>query len=481
MMLDLFLLAQLPSAASSWVMTAFFVAISVIALSYIAGHALSIPSVKGFAKNEAYELGVSIVVLAIALLLAVPGGVFEKVMKGFMLPGVPLDRVCPEWLATHGPYDPATQTFAKGSVVFGQAHYFLGCRPRLESMLPGGSPFVDGVILSKLTRGYVALMVNEFFMGIISSMHTNIHIPTPASPGGLFGFLKDVGISPYIGLGPIIDIQTLLIDFIGIMWATFAAQRLLLVFIEENVLSIFLPFGLVLRALPFTRKTGSTIIAVVFAAYFVYPTSILINQHIFEAIANPSENPNTPPSFVCPTTNTPCCPINEPCLNDSNCCSNNCRYVPSKGRKVCISQLTDFEEYRGLYSICYGETDMAKIEQILQEQADQYNNFLEGVYFAPQSYSQGTKTELRLSEVWNWISQRLGIIRETAWILLPLPGEAVPHAFLAVEMLVIDTMQFAVLTLLFLVIEIVITLTLFRDIAILIGGEPKIFGISHMV
>ena len=76
-----------------------------------------------------------------------------------------------------------------------------------------------------------------------------------------------------------------------------------------------------------------------------------------------------------------------------------------------------------------------------------------------------------------------GIILENSvfdtWAF-PTPQRANNAFFMIVESLVLDTARFAMVALLFIVLEIVITFTLMKDFALLIGGEPRIFGITKL-
>ena len=56
-MIDYLLLTSADLVANSEVMIAFAFAISIIALSFMAGEFMSMPTLKGFAKAELYELG----------------------------------------------------------------------------------------------------------------------------------------------------------------------------------------------------------------------------------------------------------------------------------------------------------------------------------------------------------------------------------------------------------------------------------------
>ncbi|MEM4554616.1 MAG: hypothetical protein QXT25_02090 [Candidatus Anstonellaceae archaeon] len=445
-----------------YIFFAFAVAIGIIVLSFMAGEFFSNAALKAFAKAEASELVVSAIVLLLAFLLATPGGIFDFVAEGFNLQGVPPDRVCPEWAAKHGPF--RNGKWENGNLAYAQADYFLGCRPKL--MIFPYPVVAEGVMLNKLTLGYNSLMLSEMFIGILSGLVTGFSLPI------FYPFIKlDISVAPWIGTVPLNDAHTLLVDILGAIIASVMAQKILLIFIEETALSVFLPFGLMLRAFPLTRKTGSTIIAVVFAGYFIYPISILINQQIWEMIANPQPQPSGPQ----------CLTNDQTCNTDADCCSFNCRY-DSSGTKVCASPLTDFSQYSSIFSICYGKSP-DEVNRILEQHAKrQETTFLEIYARGSASSEQWTKTERRADEAWQELKRRGAIIlRDWDAFLFPHPKEATVAMIKLVEVVVEDTMHFAMIAILFLVNEIVITLTLLKDFALLIGGETKIFGISKLV
>ncbi|VVC01540.1 Uncharacterised protein [uncultured archaeon] len=485
-MMDFVLLTPAELITQSGVLSAFAVAIAIIALSFMAGEGFSMPSIKAFAKNEAFELMVTAIILLVAVLLITQDGPFDLITKGFMLPGIPPEQACNDWKQVHGPYNETTHTYARGNLAFAQADYFLGCRPNINvtaitSLDAPNMIYLDGVVLRKLSFGYISLMTTEMMVGFFSGLSTGIMIPIPSMPA----LRLDIGVVPWIGMMQINDIHTLIVDLVGQLWAAFAAQKLLLLFVEDTAIGVFLPFGLMLRAFPFSRKTGSTVIAVVFAAYFVYPTTILINQQIWESIVNPnpadSPNPNWAPSDSCPDQ---CCTNNMQCLNDSDCCSNDCRFSSSEpGIKRCATPLTDFTQYRSLYSVCYDSKTPEQINSNLQGQAEQYYQGLESVYFQGSASDQRwTKTEGRLEDFWTILQHKADALAPTGEaIALQDPKRVIVSSFAMVEMLVTDVAQFAMIALVFIVLEIVITLTLMKDFAVLIGGEPRILGMTQLV
>jgi len=462
----------------SYVLMAFAFAISIIALSFMAGEFMSMPSLKGFAKAELYELGVSAVILLILLVLIFPGGPFDIVGRGFMAPvqslepGAPPPQypgpaLCKEWRALHEPIelDPLTQTwYAKnGSIVFGQANYFLGCVPDINV---DWNPLDDfpqqsfsGVMTSRLAKGYASLMLTQMFTGLLAGFYTSIQL----SPFKILSV--DVGLTPWVALGPLNQAHTIIVDMIGTTYAAFTAQNMLLKFIEKAALPVFLPFGLMLRAFPFTRKTGSTIIAVVVAAYFIYPITILINEQIWIMIVSPP----------CPNGGAG---VGDYCVNDLGCCSGNCR------GSVCSAAVTDFKEYKSIYSICNGNPDAAEIDATLQTIAEEQDKRTIDLYFSGNPSSTApTKAEGRLKDGLGTLALQHG---ESAWqftksLLNPMPGHTAQTVFSQIEVLVVDTAQFAILGMLFTVMTVVLSLTLLKDFAILIGGEPRIFGLSKLV
>lgn len=99
---------------------------------------------------------------------------------------------------------------------------------------------------------------------------TALYLRTGATLAFLSGWNQIVS-----GFGPLVYLTA-----IG-MLATYA-QRALLTFAGNNMLTLFLPLGLIARAFPLTRRMGGTLIAMALALYFVYPLALVMDMQIYE-------------------------------------------------------------------------------------------------------------------------------------------------------------------------------------------------------
>jgi hypothetical protein len=151
--------------------------------------------------------------------------------------------------------------------------------------------------------------------------------------------------------------------------------------------------------------------------------------------------------------------------------------------KTCVTPVTDFTEYKSIFSICYGQKTPEEINALLGQQAADNDKRLLDVYFKGSASNQmWTKTEQMMTDGWTELKRKTGIITGAGTqIWFPTPKQSSIAVFKEVEVLVMDAMQFTILAILFVVVEIVITMTLLKDFALLIGGEPRVLGISKLV
>lgn len=484
--------AQLLLNPISWPMifAALAISVSIAALSYMAGELFSMPSLKGFSKLELQELGVSVAIILLALMLITPGGPFDMVAQGFAYSGPAVTSgpfgeetstasgYCPEWEEIH---------CSSGNcehIAFGKADYFLGCRltgPAMgeafvEFIRPtlAGSPIIidgyymrpgKGIMMPRVMQGYIDLTWNEVLLGVLSTFDLALYFKL----GGIL-WITVGGIMPLTGLSLISEANIMVADALMTVWSAYAAQKMLLSFVESSVLVYFLPLGLLMRAFPFSRKTGSTIIALVFAAYFIFPLSILVNEQVFYMINNPSGEAG-------------CAASGTACADNSECCSLDCR----AGK--CADVLTDFSEYESVFQVC-NEDPMSQefftgSGGQTEENAEAMQQYINDLNDANEVTGAPTRADERLRQEAEEVERQGGVttaaISSAQTIIFGNMGDAIAEFFTVFQVSMMDVSKYIVLTIFFVVLEIVVTMTLMKDFAVLIGGEPRVFGLSKLV
>ncbi|MCX6769436.1 MAG: hypothetical protein NT051_02020 [Candidatus Micrarchaeota archaeon] len=485
--MDYFLCDPAHILSCQFIFAALAIAVSITALSYMAGKFFSMPSLEAFSKVELTELAVTVIIILISIGLI--GGAFDLISSGFAMPdqvprgGTAPVRVCPEWLDMHGPYNPQTGNYANGTLAFAQAHYFLGCRMDIPDIGAGmaismvsfqqswdsmlGKRVGDGVMMPVILSSYLKMMRNEVVLSFLSTLDFGIGVPLD------FGVWLNVGgIMPFGGLNIISETNIFVVDALAATWSAFVAQKMLLQFIESAVLRYFLPLGLFMRAFPFSRRTGSTIIAICFAAYFIYPLTILVNQRMYEQISNPS----LPADLGA---------IGAACSVNGECRTGRC--IQGK----CANPITEYADYESTFSICHGGNLQSVMDSSRQQTLVQgkYLNETDALSRQYQSRAQqpGGKVESRINDgvqesvdMQN-IETGMRADGNVLSLIMTAPYQAVNWAEGLVENGMTNTGKLVVLAVIFIVMEIIITITLMKDFAILIGGEPRIFGLSKLV
>jgi hypothetical protein len=92
-----------------------------------------------------------------------------------------------------------------------------------------------------------------------------------------------LAIHPLQGLHMVLDYQTTLMNFILTILVG-VLGRLYLIKLAPYVLAMFLPFGILFRGLHFSRTIGSALIALVLVIYYIYPLSVIFTDYlVFES------------------------------------------------------------------------------------------------------------------------------------------------------------------------------------------------------
>lgn len=115
---------------------------------------------------------------------------------------------------------------------------------------------------------------------------------------------------PGQGLRPLMDAVALMLNTLGVALGAMQAQIILLQFVRDTMLPVFLPAGIIMRALPLTRNVGSVLIAVALGFYTVLPAMYAVNylvldnhlcknQNLNLKLYSSLSNPNAPATISC--------------------------------------------------------------------------------------------------------------------------------------------------------------------------------------
>jgi len=317
---------------------------------------------------------------------------------------------------------------------------------------------------TELESLYLRLSLIDFGIGFMSTLSFNIGM----LPGGIGIF--SVHIAPYGGLSLIANSLAALIYGVMMLALLNWGKKLLVMFASTAIPLIFLPFGLILRANPFTRTTGSTILAVCFVVYFVYPLATSLSFYLIFNIYG------------------------------------------LKFDNTYLEHLTPFKTLMGENDINKMANDITTGDRSLSEKLpDAYGKTTEDATndacgIGP---NDGLLTKL-VKYLFCGIDKLVGAIREvpvvggfigTVWdamkTMLSYSGSFFKFLFgsgsillpvgmtLAVYTILTDAIvkisELFVVTTVSTVLEIMITVTMYRNIALLIGGEAELAGLSKLV
>jgi hypothetical protein len=119
-------------------------------------------------------------------------------------------------------------------------------------------------------------------------------ISVVSGPGGIVltqiaGFLAGSFVSATIPWGLVfLNVWSALSVLLSVSYAVVGlayGQYLLLDFFEKTMFTFILPIGVVMRAFPMTRKTGSSLIAIAIVGYLVYPMTVVLGKGIYDEAA----------------------------------------------------------------------------------------------------------------------------------------------------------------------------------------------------
>ncbi len=443
-----------------------------VALAFMAGEAFNLPNLRSFARQETYELAASIIIILAVVGGLMAFGVFSQNVAGSVLTSKGTAATVGYCADTQDIYPVLGAAGARNpeNALYADVDWFLGCMPtsaqgKYENLGEGNRLVYDpdapshweaaqwregsskGVMVSHLMNIYIGLFSLEFMLGPISTFGVSAYLPEPLISSISLDF------APHASLSPISEVTITVTDLVGVGVAALIMQKVLLQFVHINALAVFLPLGLAFRAIPFLRKTGSTIIALSLVMYFVFPLSIWINQQVYFSLQDPQH------PMISEWTNYHT--LLQACLPQNDAERQNPGLVVQRARQIAADYLANSSE----------------VEKALRVEA--YGRELD---------SNGNPISVYLP-----IGQQDAIMKALEangklvgkYLLHPgfIAGPVLPVDFFyaaLVDQITVGA-QWFVLNILFLVNSLIICITLFRDISMALGGEPRIFGLSKLV
>ncbi len=304
------------------------------------------------------------------------------------------------------------------------------------------------IFRSKVQSLYISLYLYEVLIGFLSTISFPIGtlFPGPA--------IISFSLMPFIALSMLSGAHTTVVESIGLVMAMIWVKEFILLFCRDIVPLILLPVGLVLRAFPLSRTTGSSIISVCFATYFVFPLAVLFSYYMIFDVYEPTEAPPVPSVITIFKTH----------MSEEE---GTAMVEGARGKSHEMEEIfgqTPIAETAATTSVCSGNELLCSLENIGRFAYDLGKGFITTV-----------------KNIWLFMMGFMGDFHQGLWDNPMLPSNVASGLYYFIIKEVSHVAQFIVLVVITSVIEIIITITMYRNISMIIGGEMELAGITKIV
>ncbi|MCP4646946.1 MAG: hypothetical protein GY852_04315 [bacterium] len=361
----------------------------IVALYYLLGKFLSSPQIDAFAKEEFSQLMISVFIAV-------------------------------SWFAVY-----AATSGIVSSLVCGGA----------SCSLVSVAFYSLDTLLYDVLSAYLGFLSMEVFIGILSSIGFSLPLSSPVFA------VKWLSFSPYGGMSMLSNSVVGIIESIGMLAGLVVARQQLLEFLYDITPAFLLPLGLFLRSFPFTRTTGSSLIAISFAGFFIFPASIIFSHYL---MYGPQAHPTFIP--VAPTPTGLCAPPTAADTDES------LQWLEESNLEIRNEVANDLSAPLPYDTLWYQISGLVG------------------------SSSRSLTTSV--GDLWSFVGGKISIF--TLMDIIKPTTFAYFFYFLILENLQ-GFAQIAVMTAVTFVIEIIITITGYRAIAAALGGELEILGLTKVV
>lgn len=399
-------------------------AIGVVSLLFMIAYALQSPQMTAIAKEE---LATLIFTIFIIFFWVGSDSIFNAMANGLLLASVPAQFQS----------SILSSTSAQGLTT---SHLYIAVAT------------VD-IMTQKLKNQYIDLYLFEALIGFLSTISFPIGSPVPAV--NIISF----SLAPFSGLSLLSNAHTIVVEAIGYLITLLWAKQFILIFCRDAVPTLLLPLGLILRAFPFYKRTGSSLIAVSFAMYFVLPFAIILSNYLVFDIYQPADFAYTPSAASFFGTDRDQGDVQTDLMG---------------GREHANDVLEEFAA-------------PSAVQEASNNPSDECAGNAVWVLFC--SFGNYVTSALEtvggfISTVWNIWRFMVGMTGDFFFTgfnnpMMPASASAGLFHFIISEVTLVA--PFVIILMLASVLEIIITITAYRSISLALGGEAELVGITKVV
>jgi len=312
------------------------------------------------------------------------------------------------------------------------------------------------ILQEKLIDQYKDLYLFEMLIGFLSTISFPIASPFVGVSILSFSFM------PFTGLVLLSNAHTTVVEAIGYLVTALWAKEFILLFARDVVPLLILPLGLVLRAIPFFRKTGSSVIAVAFTMYYVLPLAVLFSNYLIFDVYKSADftyTPSTASAFKTPMDQDAWQRLLDAISGKGGQSEEIMKQFNSKD--IVSTGLSDPS------SECFGNAilqSFCSVGNVLKGAGKAIAGFAKTMW-GVWSFMMGMSGDFAMSMINNPIS----------------PASSSSGLFYFIIKEVLGASPFVILTTITTVVEIIFTITMYRNVSVLLGGEAELIGVTKVI
>jgi hypothetical protein len=315
------------------------------------------------------------------------------------------------------------------------------------------------IIYQKLREQYIDLYLFEALIGFLSTISFPIGSPLPAIN------MVSFSLAPFTGLTLLSNTHTQIVESISYLITVIWAKQFIVRFARDVVPLLLLPLGLVMRALPFSRATGSSVIAMSFAFYFVLPFAIILSSYLIFDVYKPADFIYTP---------------TQASFFQTNRGADDWQTMITGSRSYGDKLLNAFNAPSALEQ---GAEEANNADNTPNECATNWltKSLCSVANVAKNAVNLAGQVVGTVVEIWKFMMGMSGDFFFTAFTNPMMPGSASAGMYYFLIREVVSVAPFAILITVATVFEIIFTVTMYRDISLLIGGEAELVGLTKVI